>query len=251
MAERLMLHFFPGDSVLHRWDARGKLLSMLLVSALILQNRPAVLTGFSVLLPLAMGFAGIPIKRLFWELRAWLWFFLIIVLVYGIFSPDAGNQAVPWLPLNLSGVRQGLWICWRLLLLLTYATLFSCVTRPRELRDAIMWILKPLPFLPCYRVAFMAGLTMRFIPLILDELDEIRDAHKARWGERRKNPLRRVKHLVLPLFRRIILRSDDLAMALGARCYREDLLVEWPRLPLHHLIPAALLVVLWIFGFAH
>jgi energy-coupling factor transporter transmembrane protein EcfT len=61
MAERLMLHFFPGDSVLHRWDARGKLLSMLLVSALILQNRPAVLTGFSVLLPLDMGFAGIPI----------------------------------------------------------------------------------------------------------------------------------------------------------------------------------------------
>ena len=249
MAERLILHYLPGDSFLHRWDARGKLLCMLLASATVLQNRVVVLAGFSILLPVAMGFAGISISRMRRELRAWLIFFLIIVGVYGIVAPGSGWQPVSWMPLSVPGMLEGLWISWRLLLLLTCAILFSSVTRPRELRDAVLWLLSPLPFLPCYRVAFMAGLTMRFVPLVLDELDEITEAHKARLGERRKNPWRRIKFVVLPLFRRVVLRSDDLAMALAARCYREDLPAESTRLPLQHLIPAALLVVLWISGF--
>jgi biotin transport system permease protein len=251
MAERLILHYLPGDSLLHRWDARGKLLCMLLASAAILQNRVVVLGLFSITLPVAMGFAGISMARLGRELRAWLVFFLIIIGVYGIITPGAGWQRVSWLPLSVPGLLQGIWISWRLLLLLTCAVLFSAVTRPRELRGAVLWLLSPLPFLPRYRVAFMAGLTMRFVPLVLDELDEIREASKARLGDRRKNPWRRTKHVVLPLFRRVFLRSDDLAMALAARCYREDLPEQQSRLPLPHLIPAALLVVLWVSGLLH
>jgi biotin transport system permease protein len=249
MAERLILHYAPGDSFLHRWDARGKLLCMILASATVLQNRVLVLTGFSILLPVVMGLAGISIKRLWRELRAWLVFFLIIVGTYGITAPGSEWRPVPWIPLSVSGMLQGIWISWRLLLLLTCAVLFSSVTRARELRDAVLWLLSPLPFLPCYRIAFMAGLTMRFVPLVLDELDEIREASKARLGDRRKNPWRRIKYVVLPLFRRVFLRSDDLAMALAARCYREDLPKQQSRLPLRHLIPAMLLVVLWVSGF--
>jgi energy-coupling factor transporter transmembrane protein EcfT len=249
MAERLILHYLPGDSFFHRWDARGKLLCMLLASAAIMQNRVVVFTGFSILLPVAMGFAGISITRLRRELRAWFVFFLIIIGVYALTAPGSGWQPVSWLPLSVPGMLQGIWISWRLLLLLTCAVLFSSVTRPRELRDAVLWLLSPLPFLPRYRIAFMAGLTMRFVPLVLDELDEIREASKARLGDRRKNPWRRTKYVVLPLFRRVFLRSDDLAMALAARCYREDLPEQLSRLPLPHLIPAALLVVLWVSGF--
>ena len=249
MAKRLILHYLPGDSFLHRWDARGTLLCMLLASAAIMQNRVVVLTGFSILLPVAMGFAGISISQLRRELRAWFVFFLIIVGAYAVIAPGPDWQPVSWIRLSVPGILQGIWISWRLLLLLTCAVVFSSVTRARELRDAVLWLLRPLPFLPRYRVAFMAGLTMRFVPLILDELDEVREASKARLGDRRKNPWRRMKYVVLPLFRRVFLRSDDLAMALAARCYREDLPEHQSRLPLRHLIPAALLVVLWVSGF--
>ncbi len=198
MAERLILHFIPGDSVVHRWDARGKLLALVVLSALILQNRAPVLLGLSAFLPLGLMLARLPAGRLFREIRQGLVFFVMIVLAYGIFSHEGEAPPISWMPLSASGLRQGLWVCWRLFLLMAYAALFSSVTSPRELRHAILWFLTPLRFLPRQRIAFMAGLTLRFIPLIMDELDEIRDAHRARMAERCRNPLRRARYVVLP-----------------------------------------------------
>ncbi|HBD07289.1 MAG TPA: hypothetical protein DCZ69_03425 [Syntrophobacteraceae bacterium] len=248
MAQRLILHFFPGDSVMHRWDARAKLLALVAMSALILQNRSMILLGFSLSLPLTLMLARLPIGRLLREIRQGLFFFIVIVLVYGIFFQEGEARPIPWVPLSISGLRQGLWVCWRLLLLMAYAALFSSVTSPRELRHAILWFVNPLRFLPRQRIAFMAGLTLRFIPLVMDELEEIRDAHQARMAERCRNPFRRARYVVLPLFRRILQRSDDLALALAARGYREDLRLQWPPLPISHLIPAVVLVALWISG---
>jgi energy-coupling factor transporter transmembrane protein EcfT len=134
---------------------------------------------------------------------------------------------------------------------MAYAALFSSITSPRELRHAILWLLAPLGFLPRQRIAFMAGLTLRFVPLMMDELGEIRDAQRARMAERCRNPMRRARYVVLPLFRRILQRSDDLALALAARGYREDLPLQVQHLPKSHLLPAVLLVALWISGFMH
>jgi energy-coupling factor transporter transmembrane protein EcfT len=89
---------------------------------------------------------------------------------------------------------------------------------------------------------------MRFLPLILDELDEVNQANKARLGERRRNPVARAKHLLLPALRRSFTRADELALALAARGYREDLTVEWSAFPPRHLIPVILLGVPWVFS---
>jgi biotin transport system permease protein len=249
MAERLILHFIPGDSVLHHWDARGKLLALVVTSALILQNRVLVLLGLSAFLPLILMLARLPAGRLFREIRQGLVFFVMIMLAYGIFPSDGEAFPISWIPLSVSGLREGLWVCWRLFLLMAYAVLFTSVTSPRELRHAILWFLTPFRFLPRQRIAFMAGLTLRFVPLIMDELDEIRDAHRARMAEHCRDPLRRARYVVLPLFRRILQRSDDLVLALAARGYREDIRLQVSPLPINHLIPAVLLIGFWVFGF--
>jgi energy-coupling factor transporter transmembrane protein EcfT len=132
--------------------------------------------------------------------------------------------------------------------MLGYASLFTAVTRPRELLEALAWFLHPFRFLPTRRIAFMATLAMRFLPLILDELDEVNQANKARLGERRRNPVARAKHLLLPALRRSFTRADELALALAARGYREDLTVEWSAFPPRHLIPVILLGVPWVFS---
>jgi energy-coupling factor transporter transmembrane protein EcfT len=132
--------------------------------------------------------------------------------------------------------------------MLGYASLFTAVTRPRELLEALAWFLHPFRFLPTRRIAFMATLTMRFLPLILDELDEVNQANKARLGERRRNPVARAKYLLVPVLRRSFTRADELALALAARGYREDLAVEWPVFSPRHLIPVMLLGVPWVFS---
>jgi energy-coupling factor transporter transmembrane protein EcfT len=60
------------------------------------------------------------------------------------------------------------------------------------------------------------------LPVILLQGAEIADAQRARGVERRKNPLIRLIRFTIPLFRRVFLSADELAVAMQARCYSEQ-----------------------------
>ena len=244
MVSRLTFHYYPGRSWLHRWDARCKLLGILLIGFQLFHADGFTLTALSVTLCAAFWLSRLPAAFLR-ELRGWEFMLLAIFCVHAIFTPGSRFPAWPWLPITGSGLRRAV-VAWRLGLMLGYASLFTAVTRPRELLEALAWFLLPFRFLPTRRIAFMATLTMRFLPLMLDELGEVNQANKARLGERRLNPVTRAKHLFVPVLRRSFTRADELALALAARGYREDLAVEWPVFPPRHLIPVMLLGVLWV-----
>ena len=247
MVNRLTFHYYPGRSLLHRWDARCKLLGILLIGLQLFQAGCFSLTALSVTLCAAFWWSRLPAAFLR-ELRGWGFVLLVIFCVHAVFTPGTPFPAWPWLPITDSGLRRGAVVAWRLGLMLGYASLFTAVTRPRELLEALARFLLPFRFLPTRRIAFMATLAMRFLPLILDELDEVNQANKARLGERRRNPVARAKHLLLPVLRRSFTRADELALALAARGYREDLAVEWSAFPPRHLIPVILLGVPWVFS---
>jgi len=94
----------------------------------------------------------------------------------------------------------------------------------------------------------MVSLTLRFFSLILDQAEEVRLAHKARLGDRNRNPFRKAKYLSLPLLRRSFSRAEDVTLALAARGYRDDIPVRLSRIPLPHLVPViilGLIVAFW------
>jgi len=138
---------------------------------------------------------------------------------------------------------------WRLGLILGYAVLFTAVTRPRELRDSLIWFLKPLPFLPQRRIGLMVSLTLRFFSLILDQAEEVRLAHKARLGDQNKNPFRKAKLMALPILRRAFSQVEEVTFALAARGYRDDISPQLPKMAFPHLIPLIIflgvLIALW------
>ena len=88
----------------------------------------------------------------------------------------------------------------------------------------------------------MVSLTLRFFSTTLDQVEEVRLAHKARLGDRIKNPLRKVKSLALPILRRSILQAEDVALALAARGYRDDIPLRLSKIPLSHLVPPLFLL---------
>ena len=209
----------------------------------------AGLVFFSVLFVAAFLISRIPVKALAGEMRMWAWF-LLIILAFRIFSfADNGvNPAPGWWPSGYENVFAALLGSWRLGLILCYAMLFSMVTRPRQLQDAVIWLLRPFPFLPARRIGLAVSLMLRFLPLILDQAEEVQLATRARLGNQRRNPVLRMKYFVLPLFRRSIKRADDLADALVARGYRDDLPVSFSNLPIKHmagLAPLSFLIALW------
>jgi biotin transport system permease protein len=246
MAQPLAFHYSPGHSLLHCWDARCKLLAVIVVSLLLWRAFALSLAGFSLILAATSRLARLPSRAMLKELRSWFGLLLVFFVMHAGFTPGAPPPALPWIPCSQQGLTQGALACWRLGLLLGYAALFTATTRPRSLREAITWCLLPFKFLPANRIAFMVSLTLRLLPMVLDQLAEVKEAHQARLGNLGRRPLRRSKHLMLPLFRRTLIQGDDLALALAARGYREDLPLDLPRLPYRQMLPVCLLLALWL-----
>ena len=69
----------------------------------------------------------------------------------------------------------------------------------------------------------MMSMALRFIPILLEEMDRIMKAQQARGADFESgNLIQRAKGLVpllVPLFIAAIRRANDLAMAMEARCY--------------------------------
>lgn len=246
---RIAFHYFPGNSFLHRWDARCKILGLLMITLSLLPFKAPLFIFNSGLLIGLLILSRFPLKPFIRELRFWVIFLFILFFFQILFSQGTRPSFLPWLPVSKEGLILGGITVWRLGLILCYATLFMAVTRPRELQDAITWFIKPIPFLSERRIGLMVSLTLRFFSIILDEAEEIRLAHQSRLGDQNKNPFRKAKFLALPLLRRSFSRAEDVTFALAARGYREDLPLRLSEFPISHLIPLlALLGCLGVIG---
>ncbi len=250
---RIALHYFPGNSVLHSWDARCKFFGLLLITATLLQSKITWLTVDSALLIGLLVLSRLPLRQFFRDLRLWVILLLALFLFQAFFTSGPGISYLPWLPVSRDGIRLGGDTCWRLGLILGYAVLFTAITRPREIQDTVVWLIKPVSFLPARRIGLMVSLTIHFFTIILDQAEEVRQAHYARLGDLNKNPFRKAKLLALPLLRRSFSRAEDVTLALVARGFREDIPLQLPKLPLSHLIPVFSLlgffaVIHWFFA---
>ena len=78
--------------------------------------------------------------------------------------------------------------------------------------------------LPVHEIAMMMSIALRFIPILLEELDKIMKAQQARCADFESgNIFKKAKSLVpvlVPLFISSFRRANDLALAMEARCYR-------------------------------
>lgn len=217
-----------------------------MITATLIQTNISLFIFDSVLLVGLFILSRFPFKQLLRELRFWLIFLSILFFFQALLTPGIRFDLFPWVPVSKEGLLLGGLTCWRLGLILGYAVLFTAVTRPRELRDALIWLLRPIPFLPERSIGMMISLTLRFFSRTLDQVEEVHLANRARLGDQKKNPIRRIKFLALPVLRRSLAEVEEVTFALAARGYREDLPIYLSKIPLPHLIP--LVFLLGFFG---
>jgi biotin transport system permease protein len=213
-----------------------------MITATLLQSKVTWLTFDTILLIGVLIISRLPLRQFLRDFWIWVIFLLALFLFQAFFTPGPRLSFFSRLPVSQDGVRLGSFTCWRLALILGYAVLFTAITRPREVQDTLIWLLKPFPFLHGRRIGLMVSLTIRFFSIILDQAEEVHLAHKARLGDLKKNPVRKAKSLALPLLRRSFSRAEDVTLALAARGFRDDLPLQIPKLPFSHLIPLFLLL---------
>jgi biotin transport system permease protein len=248
---RLAFHYFHGDSILHRWDGRCKFFGLILVTATLIQPSILWFSLDSILLFILYPLSRLPFRLFLKDFRFWVIFLLALFIFNILLTPGTRFPLFLWLPVSREGLLQGGLTSWRLGLMIVYAVLFTTVTRPRDLCEALVWILKPVPFLPERRIGLMVSLALRFFSRITDQAEEVKAAHLARLGDRNINPLRKVKFLALPILRNSILRVEEVTYALVARGYQETRPSRLSKIPFLHLLPVlvmsgVLLASLWI-----
>jgi energy-coupling factor transporter transmembrane protein EcfT len=228
MATLTPFHYRHGDSFLHVLDARFKIVLMVMFSLSLIHTSFPGLFSLTLLLALLFLYARIPITSVIAELRYFFILLLVVFLLRLISTPGEPLVNIPWVTLSKQGLREGVLVCWRLWMVVLLGFLFISTTRISAIKTSVQQLLAPVPLIPEKRMATMMGLIVRFIPVIFQKTHAISEAQKARCIENRKNPLYRLKALVMPLMRGVFQDADKLAMAMAARCYHENQPVETP-----------------------
>ncbi|HKJ99484.1 MAG TPA: energy-coupling factor transporter transmembrane component T [Desulfotignum sp.] len=214
--------FRSGATALHRLDVRYKALLVCMVSLALLTSGFAGCFVCFLVLSWLVYTAGISFTQLVGQLK---WFIVLLAVMFAVRSLTVSGTKVFgfWgMVLTREGMTQGALVAMRFFLVMMTGLLFSATTRPADLKSAAQWFLKPVPFVPEKQVAIMISLFLRFLPLILTQGRQVSDAVNARCGNLNKNPVRRIRYLVLPLLKKTFLAADSLCLAMDARCYSED-----------------------------
>jgi biotin transport system permease protein len=185
-------------SPVHAAPAGVKLLGLLSSSTvLFFVHRPAALACCFAVVVALFGLARLGWRAVVGPLRASA---LVLLLLFAVQALQGAWAA-------------GLEAVLRLATLLLLATLVTRTTRTTELLEALQRVLAPLARFGVSpaRLSLMLSLTLRFIPVLLSQLEEVREAQRARGLHRS------FVAVLVPLLVRTLRTADALTEALEAR----------------------------------
>lgn len=218
--------YYPEQSVIHRLDARTKILGTLLyIIELFLVNSFAGFGLVVLALGVLIGISKVPVRFIFRGLKAVV-FIILLTFLLNLFMFD-GTVLWHWkfLTITYEGLYRSCFMALRLILLIIGTSMLTLTTKPMELTDGLEKLLKPFNRfgLPSHEIALMMSIALRFIPTLLEETDKIMKAQQARGADFESgNLIQRVKNMIpilIPLFVGSFRIAQDLALAMEARCY--------------------------------
>ncbi len=216
--------------MVERLDARVKLLALASVSIMLFIADGAVCTIlWCLLLAICFRAASIRLEDLQNVVR-FLAIVLAVTLVCNTVRLDGSGSIGIIGPLGMhpsAGLRVGFTVL-RLALLSGFALCVAKTTDASEVSRAFMRLLKPLAVVgvPIYSVSVVLNVSLRFIPILSDELQVILAAQRSRGADFDDGSVfERISlwvSVLAPLIVRVFRRADRLARAMDARCYSPE-----------------------------
>lgn len=192
--------YVPRESPLHRLRPAPKLLAVLLAGVLVFMLRDwRVLLALLALVLALYGAARLGWRTTWAQLRPSLGVLLFLFVVQSL----------------LADVESGAVTVLRFGVLLLLSSLVSLTTRVSDLLAALERAMQPLVRVGVNpaRVSLAVSLTLRFIPVVVQTVSDVRDAQRARGIE--KNMVA----LTVPVVVRTLKMADDVADAIEARSW--------------------------------
>ena len=218
--------YYKENSIVHRLDPRNKVLLTAMLMAMIFccKNFLSILLVAMVIF-VSMLCSKVPLKMFFKSLKSIIPI-IIFTAVLNIFYIKGGKEWSFWiLSISEKGLYTAVFMAIRITLLIISSSILTYTTVPTMLTDAIEKLLSPLKVfrISVHSLAMMMTLALRFIPTLIEEIERITNAQKARGADFENGKLvERVKSLIpvlVPLFVSSFKRAYDLAFAMSCRCY--------------------------------
>ena len=221
------LGYVWADSPFHRMRAATKLgLFLAAVVCVVLASGPVALCAVTLLTLVAVRVSRVPARRvlsLVWGMR---WFLLMILAFNALLFSEKDPIWSFWvLHLTPEGMAQGARVVLRTVLVVALGSLLTCTTKPQEMVQGVRDVLRPLARLGLNTelAALCVGVTVQFVPILLQETQALLKAQSVRLGisgsgnitERITNFVR----LLVPIFVSAFRRADELSLAMEARGY--------------------------------
>lgn len=228
--------YIPTGSVVHRLDPRVKLVSfgLLMACTVVVSSYSGSLALLAVITLAALA-ARLPLGYVLKSLRPALPFIVVLSLLQLVFYNSASvapaarvlMQRGP-VTITTASVQAVIVALIRFLGLLFLTSLLTNTTTTGALTHGIEHLLRPLTYLglPGHELALICTIALRFVPILGEQAEAILLAQASRTvAAERTGPWRLVEsatrgaRLVVPLFVDAYRRSEELILAMQARCY--------------------------------
>ena len=220
--------YIPGHSILHKLDAKSKILCFFILIAAVVSASTIwqylillVFTWIMILL------ARLPIRIVLAPIRSLWGFFLVVFAMNALFFGSAKPIWSWWIfHWSYDGMAQGLNVILRVIILMVWGSILTATTSPVAVTSALERLLRPLCIfrVSVDEVAMILSVAISFIPTLITETDLIKKAQIARGARfesrRLSEKAQSVLPLVIPIFLSSFRRADELATAMEARGYR-------------------------------
>jgi len=217
------------ESPFHQLDFRSKLMLLLAATFLaFLWESPALTAGLALVVLVLCLVAGIGLSYLGRMLRLMLPFYAIVLLTHGFWNTNVGRTALwiapqTWwliggsLQLTLEGLAYGLMVIFRTLTLILVIPLVIFTT---DLNSLIVGLVRMrIP----YKIAFIFSSTLRFVPLLLEEINSITEAQRLRGLALEKMSLLRrllmYSRVAVPLILGAMAKSQQIEVVLASKAF--------------------------------
>ena len=219
--------YYPADSIIHRLDARVKMmLTLLFVIAIFFIKSYFGFMLTAVVLVVVVLLARLPVMSVLKSVKG-VMFIILFTAILNLFLIKKGEVLWQWkiFTITKDGVHTTIKMVLRLVLLISGASLLSLTTTPVALADGVESLMSPLKIIkvPVRDIAMIMSIALRFIPTLFEETNKIISAQKARGASFDTGGLfaraKAMLPVLIPLFVNSFRRADELAFAMDARCY--------------------------------
>lgn len=219
--------FYNVDSVLHRLDPRVKIVaSVIFMFSLFFDKNPVAFTLAILCLGIYIHLSRVPLRFIMRGMKSLL-MIMILTGMINLFTVKGVPVLVEFgiFRITKNGVEAAVYTTLRLVLIIIGSSMMTYTTTPNALTNALETMLAWMRKLgvPVHEFAMVMAIALRFVPVLVEELNKIMNAQKARGVDFNEgNLVKRVEKILpilIPLIVSAMKRSEDLALAMDARCY--------------------------------